>query len=279
MPFDPAPFHPIVVHFAVALLIAGVSFRLVSLTGRLAFTGPAALVLLLAGTAAAVAAVESGEAASGLAEEIPGARDAVEEHETWGERTRNLFLAIAAVELAAVVLRRWGRDRPALIASGVLGVLGFYCVYEAGEHGGHVVFSYAGGVGVRGGDPADVGRLLLAGIYRQAMAAREAGRLDEAARLTEEAARLWPGNANVQLMVGRSKLVDRHDAAAALEVLGRLAVSREERALRLEHGLLLADALLAAGQKDAARASLQSLQSEFPDNPLVRDRLKAAGGS
>ena len=50
---DIGVFHPQVVHFVIALLIAGVVFRLVSLTGKLTFTGPAAAVLLLAGTLAA----------------------------------------------------------------------------------------------------------------------------------------------------------------------------------------------------------------------------------
>ena len=40
-------FHPQVVHFAIALLIVGVLFRVVSLLGRPAWIGPAAAALLL----------------------------------------------------------------------------------------------------------------------------------------------------------------------------------------------------------------------------------------
>ena len=40
-------FHPQVVHFAIALLIVGVLFRIVSLLGRPAWVGPAAAALLL----------------------------------------------------------------------------------------------------------------------------------------------------------------------------------------------------------------------------------------
>src|SRR2546425_336527 len=46
-------YHPAIVHFAIGLLAAGVLLRWASLTRRLAFAGPAALVLLVLGTAAA----------------------------------------------------------------------------------------------------------------------------------------------------------------------------------------------------------------------------------
>src|SRR5438876_425777 len=89
----------------------GVLLRGVSLTGKVAFTGPAALVLLLVGTVGAVLAVQSGTAAHGPVERVPGARAAVMEHEEWGQRTRNIFLVVAALEIAALVpaVSRWRR--------------------------------------------------------------------------------------------------------------------------------------------------------------------------
>src|SRR5262245_51992182 len=92
-----AAYHPQVVHFVVALAVVGVLLRLVSLTGRLAWTGPAAATLILLAAAASVAAVQSGRDAHGPAERVPGARDAVVEHETSGEWARNALLALAAV--------------------------------------------------------------------------------------------------------------------------------------------------------------------------------------
>ncbi len=58
-------YHPIIVHFAIALLVLGVIFRWVSLTGRAPFTGPAAATCLLLGAAAAFLAVHSGTDAHG----------------------------------------------------------------------------------------------------------------------------------------------------------------------------------------------------------------------
>src|SRR4030095_7091918 len=144
-----APYHPQFVHFAIALLAAGVVFRIVSLIGRPAFAAPAALSLLGAGTLAAALAVQSGTAAHGPVERIPGARTAVVEHEEWGIRTRNVFYVVIVLEALGLVLYRSPRQRLAYIASAVVGVGGLVCLYEAGEHGGELVYAYAGGVGTR----------------------------------------------------------------------------------------------------------------------------------
>src|SRR5687768_5208817 len=101
---DIGVWHPQIVHFVIALLVVGVIFRLVSLTGRFRFTNPAATALIVMGTLAAVVAVKSGDDAHGVPERIPGAGEAVENHEAWGKRTRNLFLIIAAVELVILAL-------------------------------------------------------------------------------------------------------------------------------------------------------------------------------
>lgn len=189
---DIGVFHPQIVHFVVALLIVGVVFRLISLTGKAPFTGAAALTLILIGTGASVLAVESGDDAHGPAERVPGARDAVVEHEEWGERTRNLFLAVAMLELLALGLS--GRRRSAvLVASGVVGLGGMFVLYETAEHGGELVYEYAGGVGVRSGDPNDLSKLLLAGLYHNAVLDRSEGRSADAARLIEEMSRPFSG--------------------------------------------------------------------------------------
>ena len=118
-----ASWHPQVVHFAIALLVIGVLLRWISLTGRAAFTGPAAAVLLLAGTTAALLAVQSGTDAHGPVERVPGARQAVMEHEDWGKRAKNIFLVVAVLEIAAlVVARRSARVTKGLtVASALVG--------------------------------------------------------------------------------------------------------------------------------------------------------------
>jgi uncharacterized membrane protein len=268
-----AAYHPQLVHFTIALLVLGVVLRVVSLGRRPAFVAPAATLLILLGTVAAVLAAKSGIDAHGPVERIPGARAAVVEHEEWGLRTRNIFLGVAALELAGLALWRSRRRVWVHAAAALIGVTGLWTLYEAGEHGGELVYSYAGGVGIRSGDPDDVGRLLLAGLYHQAQQDRQRGRAADAAALVEHAVRRFPDDAEVQLLAAESLLLDRHDGTAAVAALERIRVPPANRVLQLRLGMLKADALDAAGRSDEATATLKALAAAFPASPRVRERL------
>ena len=164
-----ASFHPQIVHFIVVLGFIGVGLRLLSLVVKLEWIRPAATLALLAAAVAGVLAARSGDQAHGPAERVPGARPAVEEHEELGERARNLFLLVAGFEILALAMRSKEKVRRlALIGSAVTGVVAAFYLFEAAEHGGELVYSYAGGVGTRSGDPEDVTRLLVAGLYHAA---------------------------------------------------------------------------------------------------------------
>ena len=270
-----ASWHPQIVHFAIVLLAVGVLFRWISLTGRAAFTGPAAAVLLLVGTTAALLAVKSGTDAHGPVERVPGARQAVMEHEDWGKRAKNIFLFVAVLEIGAlVVVRRSARVTKGLtIASALVGVWGGVAIYEAGEHGGELVYSYAGGVGIRSGDTTDVSRLLIAGLYHAAQAARARHDSAAAAELFAEMARRFPNDTTVRFLAIESVVRDRNDGKAALAALAGLTVPAGDQRLRLRYGFLKTDAFLAAGRSDSARATLEQLARDFPDNPRIKDRL------
>ncbi len=267
--------HPQIVHFVIALLAVGVIARLISLTGRWAWTSPMATVLLLAGTLGAVLGVKSGDDAHGPAERVPGARAAVVEHEEWGERTRNIFLIVVALELGALALRgpRARFKTWAVAASGLVGTIGLYALYETGEHGGELVYAYAGGVGIRSGDTTDVGRLLLAGLYHQAMLDRREKRPAAAAELIDQMARRWPDDLTIRFLSAESRLLDRQDAAGALTASNAIQVAPADTRSRVRRDFLRADAFVALQQKDSARAVLVALARDFPDNPRIKDRL------
>jgi uncharacterized membrane protein len=267
-------FHPQIVHFVVALLFIGVLLRLVSLAGRWAFTGPAAATLLLLGTAAAMVAVRSGTDAHGPVERIPGARNAVTEHEDAGEWARDVFLVVVALEIAALALGNRPARRWALIASGVVGLAGLGAVYKASELGGQLVYKYAGGVGTRYGDSADVQRLLMAGLYQQAMQDRGAERPDAAAQTLELMVQRFPGDPNVQLLRAESQLLDLKDAKAALATLAQISAPADNRLLSTRMAFLKADAYTAAGLKDSARVTLEALSRTLPNNPRIKQRLE-----
>ena len=267
-----AAYHPQLVHFAIALCGVGVAFRLVSLTGRASWTNPGALTLLLAGAILAVLAATSGDQAHDRIERIPGILEAVKRHQTLGDRTRNVFLAVAGLELLGFALRRGKAARIVPVLSAAVGVGGLFLLYQTAQRGGELVYSYGGGPGVRTGDSADVTRLLVAGLYQRALADRAAGRGEDAARLIEELVRRRAGDPAVELLAAESLLRDRRDAAGAMDRLRRFQPAQDPR-LRIRQGLLLSEAFVAAGQRDSARALLLALRKDFPASRGVAQAL------
>lgn len=272
MPPSLAAFHPQVVHFVVGILIVGVAFRVVALTGRLKWTGPAATALLVIGGVAAFVAAKSGTAAHGPVERIPGARQAVQEHEEWGERTRNVFVGVAALELVALALSA-GAARTVRAVSALAGLAGVFVLYEAAEHGGDLVYSYGGGPGLRTGNPEDVGRLLVAGLYNESQVARKAGKGDDANRLIQMLVDRNPADTTTRLLWAESLLIDKKDPTAALAALDSVPVRPDDARLRPRRDMLVADALRQAGRTDSAKAVLQVLATQFPANPRVKAKL------
>lgn len=277
---DIGSWHPQVVHFVIAPVFLGVFLRLVSLSRRFRWTDYAATALLVFSMLVAFVAVKSGDDAHGPAERIPGARHVVEEHEEWGERTRNLLILIGLVELGIIALSRQESRRRIVervrLGSAVLGVVAMFFVYKTAEEGGEIVYQYAGGVGTRSGDPKDIDNLLIAGLYNKAMEDRTLGRKQDAARLIEEMVRRRPQDAEIQLLGVESLLLDRNDPQSALAALSNVVVPPSDERLRIRAGLLLVDAYESAGQPDSARVVLQDLKQQYPNNSRVEQRQVAA---
>ena len=268
-------YHPAIVHFAVALLVAGAIFRWISLSGRAAFTGPAAATLLLAGTLAAAAAVHSGLDAHGPVERIPGARQAVVDHEDAGKWARNIFLIVALLEVVALATRRRSLNvaRGALWGSALVSVFGLAALYKTGNRGADLVYRYAGGVGTRYGDTADVNRLYLAALYQSAQQARNQHDSARAAQLFGQLWRQYPNDTTVRFLFIESLVRDKDDGRLALRALANFEVPPDDRRLRLRYGFLKADAYLSAGKPDSARVTLEQLARDFPDMQRIKDRL------
>lgn len=267
--------HPYVVHIVIGFVIAGCVLRILSLCGKWSWMNHAAATALILGGIAAAVAWRSGVDAHGPAERVPGARQAVIEHEEWGERARNLFLLIAGVEVLGLALA--SRRRVIHFASAALGVAGLFVIYETAEHGGELTYSYAGGVGVRTGAPEDVGRLLRAGLYHQAMLDRREQRGPEAARLFDEMRSRWPDDAEVQVLAADSRLRDAGDPAGALAAVDGLLPALQDPRLKRNATLVRVYAFLGLGLKDSALAVVERLAAENPTIPRLRtlaDSLK-----
>jgi len=270
-----AALHPQVVHFTVALTIIGALLRVVSLLGRPAFVSPAAATLLLLAAVSSVASTRSGTAAHGPVERVPGARVAVQEHEEWGDRAQTALLVLGAIELVGLAMMRSPKVK---MVHGVAAIASLICVgivYETAEHGGKLVYSYAGGIGIRSGDEKDIERLLLTGYYQQAMADRKAGRLDSAAQLMTQAANRFGSDPEVRLVAAESILLDQKNPQGAIDALAAMDPPPQ---LKIRRGMLQADAFEALGQKDAALAVLQALVAQTPNARVQQriDRLKGA---
>jgi uncharacterized membrane protein len=272
-----ASLHPQVVHFAIALLFVGVPLRVLSLTGKIPFARHAATLLLLLGTAAAAVSVKSGDDAHGPVERIPGVRTAVVEHEEHGEQARNIFLAVAAIELLALGLGARGAAARVVqgtyLASALVGAYGLGAMYEAAEHGGELVYSYAGGPGLRSGDTTDVKRLLMAGLYNQAQADRKAGRPLDAARLTQEMAARFGDDTTVKFLVVESLQKDSQDLASALAAARAIGIDTANARWAARQATVIADLHVAMGHPDSARAVLAPAVARFPQNARLKAKL------
>lgn len=278
-----AVFHPQIVHFVIGLLFVGVAARIVSLLplgGRLSFMGPMAALLIFLGTGASLLAVHSGLDAHGPVERVPGARDAVVEHEQWGESTRNVFIVVALLEIAALALASRRRVATGVrFVSAAAGLAGLVVLYQASEHGGTLVYDYAGGVGIRSGHPADVRHLLIAGLYHNVQAARDSGRKEDAARLTDELMRQMPADPGVKFLGVESLIKDREDPRAALATLATMDVPGDDRRLQVRKGMLTIQAYRAAGMSDSAQATIEGLKRRYPNDPRIKAALERMMGA
>ena len=77
--------------------------------------------------------------------------------------------------------------------------------------------------------------------------------------------RQFPNDTNVKLLAIESLLRDKHDPRAALTALSPFPVRADDRRLQMRVGFLKADAYVAAGKSDSARAVLEQLANAFPD--------------
>ena len=267
-------FHPQIVHIVIVGAGLGILFRWISLTGKLTWTSPAATTLILIGAVAAYFAVESGTQTHQLSERIPGVVRAVQTHEDAGHDTRNILLGLGLIEIVALL--KWVKkyQRWIYVASGVVGVAAAYNIYEVGRLGGELVFSYAGGVGMRSGDSSDVNRLLLAGLYNRAQLSRSEKNAEAAAQGFTALAATFPSDPTIKLLAVESMLIDRKDPAAALTALAKIPVPADTERTYTRYHLDKANAFVGVGKKDSARAVLTALQAKFPTSQRIKSELE-----
>lgn len=138
--------HPIAVHFAIALLPSGCALDLVALALRRSAWHRVAYGLLLAGTAAAALSVLTGNAAAGpfrAAGEVAGL---IERHEDLGTLSLLIFLVVALGRMPLELQQRYRGWSMRLWIAVSLG--GNVALWLTGGRGGELVFVYGVGVGI-----------------------------------------------------------------------------------------------------------------------------------
>jgi len=138
-------FHPLLVHFPIALLVTAFLVDIIALGfRRISFLPRTSTILYILGALGAVAAVVSGESAAETVDVTGQAISILNDHEEVGELAMKYYLVYGALRVA---LWWWLKFRLAIwIPLSVIGGVGLIPLYQASSFGGRLV--YEQGVGV-----------------------------------------------------------------------------------------------------------------------------------
>jgi uncharacterized membrane protein len=131
-----------VIHFPIALLLASALLDGIAWISRRPRLHDSAFLLLALGTAAAGAAVLTGDAAHDAVKNLPGIVEPLEAHEKLGFFT--LWIAGAATLLRLVARRE--RSRGAFVAVAVLTAVCLTLLVRTAIFGGRLVYEHGAGV-------------------------------------------------------------------------------------------------------------------------------------
>lgn len=149
----PSPLHPAIVHFPIVLILIGTLVAVAAAFTRRWQLPWIAAGLLLAGAAGAVAATWTGDEEQEMAGELSSqAEKILEEHEEWGEATRNSAIAAALLACTALAVGRFPLLSRGLAVTTVLAaVASSYCVVQTGHYGGQLVYKHGTGINTLAG--------------------------------------------------------------------------------------------------------------------------------
>lgn len=146
-------FHPLIVHFPIALLVVAVPIDIASLAlPRMRWLQGAATGLYCMGALAALAAFFSGREAVESVLLPLAANKVLSEHADWGLRAAWLYGIVALLRAGWTWHKHTLTPRVHLLFV-CLGIGGLYVLYETGDHGAQLVYQY--GVGVAAVDSAE----------------------------------------------------------------------------------------------------------------------------
>jgi len=144
----PDPLHPAIVHFPIVLLLLGAPLAVLAIFVRRWQLPWLVALILTSGAIGSVAATWTGGEDEEVVGEISEQADVIlEEHEEWGEMTRNVAILAAALAIFAAAFSKF---KISSISFGVLCAIASIgaavCVAQAGHYGGLLVYKHGLGV-------------------------------------------------------------------------------------------------------------------------------------
>lgn len=150
----PSPLHPAIVHFPIVLILLGTLVAVAAVVIKRWHLPVLSAGLLTFGALGAIAATwTGGEDAEMVEETSPQTENVLEQHEEWGERTRNVAIVAAVLGLGAVAgAAKFPKVTRGLSTAAALVAIGAsYCVAETGHYGGELVYKHGAGVNTAAG--------------------------------------------------------------------------------------------------------------------------------
>jgi uncharacterized membrane protein len=154
----PEPLHPAIVHFPIVLVFLGTLLSILAIfTRRGALPQYTAFILILAAGGAQVAVNTGGDQVDDVLRKMPDAKPLILAHAEWGVKMRTATMIAAIGALVALAFFRARRFRRVLaFITAIIATWACYCAFEAGKHGGAMVFHHGVGVQIQpnGSGPA-----------------------------------------------------------------------------------------------------------------------------
>jgi uncharacterized membrane protein len=150
----PDPLHPALVHFPIVLILVGAVLAVTAAFTRRWHLPWLAAGLLLGGALGAFAAARTGHQDGEIVGEISAsAEQLLDEHQEWGERTRNLAVVAALFAIvSAAIVRNPRAARGIGIAAALVAAAAAYAVSTTGHYGGKMVYKHGVGINAAAGE-------------------------------------------------------------------------------------------------------------------------------
>lgn len=144
----PNPLHPAIVHFPIVLILIGSLLAVAAAVVRRWHLPWLTAAFLIGGAVGAAFATLTGKQQAEMVGIIPDRLEALlEEHEEWGEQTRNLAIVAALLAVASASLARFPKvARGTGVVTALVAVAAAYSVAETGHLGGQLVYKH--GIGI-----------------------------------------------------------------------------------------------------------------------------------